>query len=137
MLQGWRAMGSDIIAGPYPQQDFFELEALPDNTDIWSNPPYSIAVKFIEHALRLAKAAGAKVVLLLSADFDSGKTRRHLFQDNPAFARKYVLTDRIRWANLDQKEDGPSKNHAWYVWDFHPPPRIGRPVIYYLFREAA
>jgi hypothetical protein len=53
--------------------------------------------------------------MLLRADFDSAATRRHLFADCPAFAKKVVLTKRIRW--IEGSTGSPSFNHAWFLWD--------------------
>lgn len=63
--------------------------------DIITNPPYGkqnrLAVRFAERAL---ERCSGWVALLLTAKFDSGKTRTHLFRDNPRFffARSYSLT---------------------------------------------
>ena len=35
--------------------------------------------------------------MLLRADYDSAKTRAHLFGACPAFSKKVVLTRRIKW----------------------------------------
>lgn len=101
------------------QLDFFGIGAFDGNTI--TNPPFGIggrmAVNFIEHALGLAKSSGGKVAMLLPLAFDSAKGRRHIFADCPQFAGKYVLTKRIRWANLEQKAAGPMENHQWCIWD--------------------
>lgn len=81
---------------------------------IITNPPYSDAERFIEHALRLTEPFGL-VAMLLRADYDSARSRTHLFDNCPAFAMKIVLLRRIQW--FDKKLGGPSFNHAWYVWD--------------------
>jgi hypothetical protein len=81
---------------------------------IITNPPYGKgnrdAVKFAELAL---ERCDGMVALLLTAKFDFGKTRRHLFQDNPRFMAKIALLDRISWAG--NGETG-TEDHAWYVW---------------------
>jgi hypothetical protein len=56
---------------------------------------------------------GGKVAMLLRTDFDHAKTRRHLFADCPAFARKIVLSKRIWW--IKNSIGQPSFNHAWYI----------------------
>ena len=63
--------------------------------------------------------------MLLRADFDSAKTRRSLFAECPLFARKLVLTRRIRW--FEDFVGSPSYNHAWFVWrrDHRGLPTIG------------
>ena len=81
---------------------------------IITNPPYGRgnrdAVKFAQLAL---ERCGGLVALLLTAKFDFGKTRRHLFADNPRFWAKIALVDRISWAG--NGETG-TEDHAWYVW---------------------
>jgi hypothetical protein len=81
---------------------------------IISNPPYSLATEFIERALSLVPEDGI-VAMLLRCDFDSAKTRRHLFGDCAAFAKKIALTQRIRW--FEGSTGSPSFNHAWFCWD--------------------
>ncbi|WIY54131.1 hypothetical protein O9Z70_06315 [Devosia sp. YIM 151766] len=79
-----------------------------------TNPPYGKgnrdAVRFAELALM---RCDGMVALLLTAKFDFGKTRRHLFQDNSRFMAKIALLDRISWAG--NGETG-TEDHAWYVW---------------------
>jgi hypothetical protein len=53
--------------------------------------------------------------MLLRVDFDLAKTRADLFRDNPRFAGKSVLRDRIVW--FEQPGAAPSDDHAWFVWD--------------------
>jgi len=86
--------------------------------DIVTNPPYgdrrgSLALRFIEHALDLTKQFQKRVAMLLPIDFDSGKTRLHVFE-HKAFAIKLVLLDRIKWFD----GQSGSTNHAWYIWDW-------------------
>lgn len=81
---------------------------------IITNPPYGKgnrdAVRFAELAL---ERCYGHVALLLTAKFDFGKTRRHLFADNPRFATKIALLDRIQWF---PGETSGTEDHAWYVW---------------------
>jgi hypothetical protein len=104
------------------------LEASEWPTDVVTNPPFSLADEFIRHALRLTKQHGGKVAMLLPLAFDSAKGRRDLFE-RPPFKAKYTLTKRIRWENLEQKKNGPSQNHAWFVWDWQ---YQGKPFLGYL-----
>lgn len=106
------------------REDIVKADFLIDNMTLMNcvtNPPFGIggrlAVKFIERALEVTKFDGGKVAMLLPLTFDAGKTRQHLFGTCPEYAGKYVLCQRIRWANLVQKKAGPVDNHAWYVWD--------------------
>lgn len=86
----------------------------PDADAIITNPPYGKgnrdAVRFAELALERCDGI---VALLLTAKFDFGKTRRHLFRDNPRFAAKIALVDRIQW--FPGATSG-TEDHAWYVW---------------------
>jgi hypothetical protein len=102
------------------------LASVGDCQNIMTNPPYGkgsrLAVQFIEHALKCTEARGGKVAMLLKVGFDSAGGRRHLFADHPAFAVEYRLTKRIRWTNFDQKENGPTENHSWMLWDWRKRP---------------
>lgn len=81
---------------------------------IVTNPPYGKgnrdAVRFAERAL---SECNGLVALLLTAKFDFGKTRLHLFRDNARFAAKIALVDRIQWFPGDTTG---TEDHAWYVW---------------------
>lgn len=111
---------SDICKYNFPHTVMFdflgngEYDFLPNEFNIASNPPYGIqnrlAVKFAEKAL--ARCDGF-VALLLTAKFDFGVTRKHLFQDNNRFLAKVALLDRISWEG--NGETG-TEDHAWYIW---------------------
>lgn len=93
---------------------------------ILTNPPFGtqgrLAFQFCWHALRLMEPVGGAVVMLMRDDFDSAGGRLELFAKHPAFDKKVVLSERVRWANLPQKKDaGPSGSHAWYIWDWSRP----------------
>lgn len=123
---GLAASGFDVAPdrADIVERDFFDLSAASVCDNVIGNPPYGtggrLAVRFIRQALALTagSAAQGKVAMLLRVDFDSANGRRDLFADHPAFAAKYVLTRRIRWANLEQSAAGPTENHAWFVWDW-------------------
>jgi hypothetical protein len=70
-----------------------------------------LALRFIEHALEHSDL----VAMLLQVDFDSGRTRKHVFRDCKAFVGKIVLVERILW--FPGTDGDPSDNHAWFVWD--------------------
>lgn len=108
-------------------ENFLEPDTLTDCQTIITNPPYSLAVPFIEKALELTKPIKGKVAMLLPVNFDCAKRRVHLFRNCPAFRQKWILLRRIRWENIDQKQNAPSSNHAWYVWDWsnYKEPTIG------------
>ncbi len=92
---------------------------------IVTNPPYEFATEFIQHALVLTQGWGL-IAMLLRTDFDHAKTRAHLFAACPIFARKVVLTKRIRW--FEDSTGSPSFNHAWFIWNYH---HVGPPTLAY------
>lgn len=101
-----------------------------------SNPPFCLAQEFIERALELTTPHGF-VAMLLRADFDHAKGRRHLFADCPAFAKRLVLTRRIVWfvdPLTGKPKAAPSVNHSWFLWDHQ---HRGAPEISYYIEKAA
>lgn len=95
---------------------------------IITNPPYKDAEAFVRRALDLTEKARGLVAMLLPVAFDSAKGRMDLFEHHPAWGRKIVLVDRIMWIEPEFKEDGPSENHAWFVWDWRG--TFGRSIAY-------
>jgi len=128
---------TDIATYGRKHDDIFDFlrphGAWADRDAIITNPPYGKGNRdarlFAEYALTRCKGL---VALLLTAKFDFGNTRAHLFRDNPRFAAKIALTDRISWT-LDGVTG--TEDHAWYVWTEKP--RLPRaPVILYAGRAA-
>jgi hypothetical protein len=115
---------SDIEKGT----DFLDVTMTPHDcvTAIVTNPPYDLAPAFIEHALDLMEPANGFVAMLLRTDFDHAKTRRGLFGGSPIFAKKVVLTKRIKW--FEDSKGQPSFNHAWFIWDWK---HQGAPTLAY------
>lgn len=129
-----RVATSDIAAYDHEHDgliDFLAAEELPawayGRDAIITNPPYGKgnrdAVRFAE--LALERCSGL-VALLLTAKFDCGKTRHHLFRDNPRFTAKINLVDRIQWFPGDTTG---TEDHAWYVWTAQRP--WPHPAIFY------
>ena len=116
---GYKVRASDISDGT----DFLKQEKAYFDA-IVTNPPYGLAQDFIEHALTLAD----HVAMLLRTDYDHAKSRRHLFQG--AFAKKLVLTRRIRW--FENTTGSPSFNHAWFIWSHY---HIGEPTLAYYYED--
>ena len=119
---GYTVETSDIIDG----NDFLRLPAVYNCDAIVTNPPYSLAQQFIDHALNLMVYSEGKVAMLLRCDYDHAITRQHLFANCPQFAKKLVLTKRIVW--FEPKIASPSFNHAWFIWDWK---HKGAPTIVY------
>lgn len=118
MMAGGMVFTSDIATYDMEHdavEDFFAPSTRrPPFDAIITNPPYGNgnrdAVKFAELAL---ERCDGLVALLLTAKFDFGKTRRHLFRDNPRFIAKIALVDRIQWF---PGETSGTEDHCWLVW---------------------
>jgi hypothetical protein len=113
-VEPWARDGFDCspINAPF---DF--LATTEDLDNVCSNPPYKLATKFTEHALRLTKNRQGKVALLLPMQVDAAHGRRHLYEHGSHLRCRYLLTKRIQWANLPQTNRS-SSNHVWMVWDW-------------------
>ena len=85
-----------------------------DISHVVTNPPYAQAQAFIERALEDTQSNAGKVAMLLRNEYDSAKTRAHLFGDCPQFALKLVLTKRPKWFADDKAS--PRHNFSWFVW---------------------
>lgn len=118
---GYAVTESDIATG----DDFLKFETASHSDGIITNPPYELAQHFINHALTLTYPSGF-VAMLLRTDFDHAKSRQHLFANHMAFAKKIVLTKRIKW--FEDSKGQPSFNHAWFIWDHQ---NQERPVLAY------
>jgi hypothetical protein len=95
--------------------DFLKPHSTWEQVDaIITNPPYGRGNRdarlFAEYALTRCDGL---VALLLTAKFDFGKTRHHLFADCNRFWAKIALVDRIQWFPGDTTG---TEDHAWYVW---------------------
>lgn len=120
---GW-CFKSDITSG----HDFLLSDRLPDDniTHIITNPPFGVkgdlAVRFVEHALKLTKQNSSSVIMLLISSFRCAKSRRHIFCQHPAFAAEITLLDGVSWENLpDTASPGPWNQMSWFVWDWSKP----------------
>ena len=86
--------------------------------DIVTNPPYSKAKEFVEHALDILED-GHKVAMFLKIQFLEGKSRRALFDKFPPKV-VYVSTSRIRCAmngDFEQYARATAVCYAWFVWE--------------------
>jgi hypothetical protein len=121
VAQGYEVDGTDIADG----DNFLDCCSAPHDA-IVTNPPYELATEFVQHALDLTEPERGVVAMLLRTDFDHAKTRYGLFGGSRAFAKKLVLTKRIKW--FEDSKGQPSFNHAWFIWDWK---HSGPPVIAY------
>lgn len=101
--------------------------------DIVTNPPYSMAAEFVEHAMDIV-TDGHKVVMFLKLSFLEGKSRRELFKKYPP-KMVWVSSSRLGCAKngeFKQDKDGILKAdsavaYAWFVFEkvFNGVPSIG------------
>jgi hypothetical protein len=101
------------------QLDMFEASSIGKLDGIITNPPLGkrgeLGVAFIQVGLVRIGDDGF-LALLLTADFDSAKTRRFLFGKCPRFAGKIILTKRIKWFENPDCPHSPKENNAWFLW---------------------
>jgi hypothetical protein len=121
---GFKVDGTDIVLGTdflgYNGPAFLLCDA------IITNPPYAHATSFIYKALELTDDGGGMVAMLLRTDFDHAKSRQDMFDPQSPFAKKLVLTRRIKW--FEDSKGQPSFNHAWFIWDWE---HKGPPTLAY------
>lgn len=136
---GHRVIAGDIEPGPrssgavedFLSPDYEVTDAIREIGAIVTNPPFSRATEFAEMAIARMKRGAGMVALLLPCDWDHAAKRRHLFGGCAQFARKIVLTRRIRWmeGTPDDRGKQPMGNHAWYIWDWR---HYGAPSLVYM-----
>jgi len=103
---GRKAGGADIT----PPAGFRTADFLQDNTRrdfIITNPPFSLALPFCEHALD----RGREVMLLLRLNFLGSQKRREWWRVNEPSA-VFVLSDRPDFTG----GGGDSCEYAWFYW---------------------
>lgn len=91
-------------------RDFFSMQSA-DN--IITNPPYSIARKFIEHSLKISKK---KVAMLLRLDFLASSGRYEFFREHKP-KKILMISKRLPIWNGEQFVGGGQFDHVWIVWD--------------------
>jgi len=99
---GWKADGDDLING----YDF--LKDHTDRATIITNPPFSLALEFCQHAVKMSP----NVFMLLRLNFLASVKRRAWFQANEPTAL-FVLSKRPCFTD-DGKTD--SCDYAWFAW---------------------
>lgn len=117
---GYQVYSTDLIDRGYGGiQDFLHSVALPfPGFDIITNPPYSRAAEFVNHAMELI-SPGHKVAMFLKLQFLEGKQRKELFRKWPPKV-VYVSSSRLHCAMNGDFERYKDKNaiaYAWYVWE--------------------
>lgn len=115
--QGYQVTTSDLIDRGVGAEvkDFFEYESW--YGDIVTNPPYSQAVDFVEHSLKIIEE-GSRVAMFLKIQFLEGKKRKEFFKKYPP-KYIYVASSRLRCAKNGEfdKYGSSAVCYAWFVWE--------------------
>ena len=120
---GHKVLATDLIDRGYGigGVDFFCMNK-PMDVDIITNPPYSIAKEFVEHAMETV-TNGHKVAMFLKLTFLEGQSRRELFKRYPP-KTIYVSTSRIGCTKNGEFKKDKNGNlkvdsavaYCWYIW---------------------
>lgn len=107
---GYSVQASDIAPRDdrVAQGDFFAMTETRASTVI-TNPPFSLAQRFIEHSLDTLKVQG--LALLLKSTFWHAARRSALFERHPP-SHICALTWRPDFLN----KGGPTMDCSWFVW---------------------
>lgn len=113
-LQAFKTAG--IVKRLACPQDFFDFKSKAVFDTIITNPPFWLAMLFIEHALTFN---ASRVIMLLRLNF-VGSQKRHEFFTKSMASRILVLPDRPPFTkNKHGKWATDSIEYAWFVW--YPP----------------
>ena len=116
---GHIVISSDLVPLGYGlTADFLNVKSPPmHGLDIITNPPYSLASEFVEHAHELIDD-GHKIAMFLKLQFLEGVRRKELFGRYPP-KTVYVSSGRLRCAkngDFERYKDANAVAYAWYVW---------------------
>lgn len=130
---GYNVQAMDLVDRGYGEGgvDFLTYDEYV-NGDIITNPPYSMAQEFVEHAMELIKD-GRKVAMFLKLSFLEGKERSKMFKKYPP-KRIWVSSSRLGCAKNGEFKTDKNGNlkadsavaYCWFVWEkgFHGNPEI-------------
>lgn len=108
--------GYDVQINNWLQSDNHVME-FADGATVFMNPPFSLAVQFVEKALELG---ARKIVCFQRFAWWESKTRRDFWKKNPP-NRIYICSDRADCWRHDipqaQRGSGSPTAHAWFVWE--------------------
>lgn len=129
---GFDVLSTDIVYRGYGEHDSVDfLKCQPDASvrrNIVTNPPYNLALDFVEHAIDLVDN-DFLVCMLLKLTFLEGQKRRNFFAQYPP-QYVYVFSKRIGCARNgdfeEMKRQSSAVAYAWFIWKkgFHGEPTI-------------
>lgn len=135
--RGMESVGSDLVDRGFGETiDFFLVNEQHDN--IICNPPFSLAQKFVEHAL---ERTSKKVAIIQRLAFAEGQKRRLFFESTPisrilVSSRRACMPPGVGFKEGQEAEWGALPNqpgrggaiaYAWFIWTRHHkgPPTFG------------
>lgn len=114
---GHKVISSDLINRGYGQHGVdFLMEYRPPVENIITNPPFKLALPFIERSLSLTTK---KTAMLLRLAFLEGSLRGKMFASTP-IARIHVFSQRVTFkrGGTDEGNGGGGMiAFAWFVWE--------------------
>lgn len=130
MLPG-EVISTDLYNRGYGESGVDFLATVKQVNHVVTNPPYSLAQKFVAHALR---CASGKVAMLLKLNFLEGQKRKPFFEATP-LRTVYVFANRISFNKADVKGKGNGLlAYAWFVWEIG---YQGKPTLEWIKSESA
>ena len=115
---GYDVIASDLVDRGCPDSevaDFLDISTGPCAPGIVTNPPYSLARRFVVRAL----ASSPYVAMLLPLGFLAGQRRMPWHRGSP-LCRVHIASRRLPMMHRDGY-DGPKAtsgvDHAWFIWD--------------------
>lgn len=121
---GYDVEAMDLIDRGYGKGgvDFLEYNETVDK-DIVTNPPYSMAQQFVEHAMEIV-TDGHKVAMFLKLSFLEGQERRKMFNKYPP-KTIWVSSSRLGCAKNGEFKVDKNGNlkadsavaYCWFVWE--------------------
>ena len=122
--RGYHVRSTDLVDRGFGEGNIdFLMFAQPIDMDIITNPPYSMAAEFVEHAMDLI-TDGHKVAMFLKLTFLEGRGRRRLFKKYPPKII-YVSVGRLGCAKNGEFKTDKHGNlkadsavaYCWYIWE--------------------
>ena len=119
---GYNTIATDIKDRGYgatgEHHDFLKSYFMFKNYHILTNPPYSLATEFIEHALEILPKGGLYIALM-NITYLAGQKRYQRVYSKGNLREIYVFSKRIEcWKNGERPKDkcGSIANYAWYIF---------------------
>lgn len=134
--RGYSVFNTDLIDRGYENfhlaKNFFEFENECDG-DILTNPPFKLAVQFIQHSLDLVKD-NHYVVMFLKVHFLESQERWEKLFSKKNFRYAYMFSNRARTAMNGNFDKYNMSSPTFYMWGIWQKGYTGEPVIRWLHK---